>query len=38
MMANFAEKNSEEMTKMVTHLLQDTEGGELSMSDYNRLV
>ena len=38
MMANFAEKNSEEMTKMVTHLLQDTEGRELSMSDYNYLM
>jgi hypothetical protein len=37
-MANFAEKNSEETTKMVTRLLQDAEGGELSMSDYNHLV
>ena len=38
MMDNFAKNNSAETTKLVTRLLKDKEGGELSLSDYNHLM
>jgi arsenate reductase-like glutaredoxin family protein len=38
MLSTFSEQNSAETTKMLNNLLQDWEGGEMSMSDYNHLA